>query len=100
MKIEQQTPFLSVAKYKPIFQDIWFPPQKNKSSLNTHLLIWSMGSLPEVDPSPPLDSPASSTDETTFSASASELRLASSRRAALTAGAAAAGRMAFTGGRM
>ena len=62
-----------------------------------------MGSTLEVDvsvadPSPPLDSPASSTDETTFSASASALRLASSRRASsFTAGAAG---IAFTGGRM
>ena len=70
-----------------------------------HLLIWSMGSLlSDLEPSPPLDSPASSTEETTFSASASELRLASSRMAAsLTADAeadAGAGRTAFTGGRM
>ena len=63
-----------------------------------------MGSLlSDLDPSPPLDSPASSTEETTFSASASELRLASSRRAASLAEAdadAGAGRTAFTGGRM
>ena len=62
-----------------------------------------MGSLlSDLDPSPPLDSPASSTEETTFSASASELRLANSRRAASLAvdADAASGRTAFTGGRM
>ena len=62
-----------------------------------------MGSLlSDLDPSPPLDSPASSTEETTFSASASELRFASSRRAASLAddADAGAGRTAFTGGRM
>ena len=53
-----------------------------------------MGSLlSDLDPSPPLDSPASSTEETTFSASASELRLASSRMASFTGAAG----MEFTG---
>ena len=65
--------------------------------VDTYLLIWSMGSLlSDLEPSPPLDSPASSTEETTFSASASELRLASSRMASFTGAAG----MAFTGGRM